>query len=255
MNEAPPRGRPPGGAAAPAPARTTARVVTDGNTVPAVAGILYVLVSLAGVFFEFDAPDALDTPTEAATGFVEQRSAAIAAATLFVAASALFLMFLVGLSALLHRIESARPTSNPLAGFVLVAGTCSIVVFLAYVAIYGALATSIAAEAEPRTVLALLRIGNAFDALSSFFQGATVLAASLVLLRRPRAVPGWIAWLGCVMGLSACVATVTFGTDDHLPVLGAVGGIGILLYVVWMTAVNVAILLSVRRAHRDDPAS
>lgn len=218
-------------------------IITGSDRLPAIAGIAYILVSVTAVYFEFSAPDVLDTPAEVASGFVAARSAAITAATLLLVASALFLVFLVGLSALLHRVEDARPTRTPLAGFTAIAGACSIAVLVAYIAMYGALVTSIVGAVEPRTLLALLRVANAFDGMSSFFQGAMVLAASLALLRRPRLFPGWIGWLGLPTAACASVPTITFGTDRYLPALGAIGALSIPLYVVWVLALNITILM------------
>lgn len=220
---------------------TTGSSVRPANRIPAVAGILYILVVLVGVIFEFNGPDVLDTPAEVVANFTAKRTEVLAASTLFCIASVLYLVFLLGLTAVVRRAEAEREPTVPAAGFVVAAGVCSIVVLLGFIMIYGVLATRIVDFADGKTVLALFAVGNAFDALSSFFSGLVMVVSSLVFLRAS-AFGAWINWVGILGGACAIAAVVTFGTDGFWPVLGGMGAVSILLQILWTIAINVAIL-------------
>lgn len=221
------------------------RPADAGNRIPAVAGILYIVVSLVAVFFEFDGPDVLDTPGEVVRNFRDDRSSVLTASTLFCVASVCYLAFLVGLVAVLRRLEAGRTNALPISGFVMAMGSLGIGVFMTFVMIYGSLATSIVGDASPETVLALLRMGNALDALSGFFQGLLMVAASAGLMVAGL-LPRWLNWWGLVGGACYVVGVVTFGTDGFWPVLGAIAAFGLLFHVVWMVALNICLLLRAR---------
>lgn len=65
---------------------------------------------MAAIVFEFNGPDVLDTPAEVAGNFADDRSAVLTATTLFCVASVLYLAFLIGLVAFLHRVEARALT-------------------------------------------------------------------------------------------------------------------------------------------------
>jgi hypothetical protein len=188
-------------------------------TVAAVSGVLFVVVLLVGLYV---APD-LVYPEEQVGGvagsfYVNYESRLLAQAVLFGVASVLFLFFLGGLRAFLARAEGQEPRLAPV---VLAAG-----------AVFTALGLLQAA-----TLTALFYLEGAIGDLA-LFPFAGFLAAAAMVLIRTRVLPGWLGWIGAVLGL--VVGLLAAGSIVGLDIEPADQAI-LVLALVWVAALAICL--------------
>jgi hypothetical protein len=224
-----------------------ARLFSQRERVTAVAGILFIILTIFGVYFEFNAPDANNTLESATTAFATGRDAMTHASILFVISIPFFFIFLVGLCTVLRRMEMNQSGTTTLSDLVLATGVVYAALAIAFITIYGSLATLILDDVDAQVGLALLRLANALDIASDLFIGIMTISASIITFRA-KTIPRWISWVGFISGIGQCGIIFTFGTDGFSTIADTVGFIGLLAFVVWMLAISITFL---RRARHD----
>jgi hypothetical protein len=227
--------------AASIPGGSVAGWLRQGERLAGLAGILFILVSICGAYFEFNAPDANNTLKTATTAFTTGRGAMTHAAILFVISIPLLLIFLSGLYTVLRRLETAQSRTTTLADLAFLSGVANTTLAIAFIAIYGSLATLILDDVDASVGLALLRLANALDIATGLFIGVMLITASLITWQTA-AFPRWISWVGIISGLSQYGGLFTFGTDGFSAIADLAGFIGFLTYIVWQLAIGIAFL-------------
>ena len=168
-------------------------------------GVLFVVVLLVGLYV---APD-LVYPEEQVGGvsgsfYVNYESRLLAQAVLFGVASVLFLFFLGGLWAFLARAEGQEPRLAPVvlaAGAVFTGlGLLQAATLTALVALRGN-ELGVRAQGSGWAARALFYLEGAIGDMA-LFPFAVFLAAAAMVVVRTRVLPGWLGWIGAVLGLS-----------------------------------------------------
>ena len=209
--------------------------------VAAVSGVLFVVVLLAGLYV---APD-LVYPEEQVGGvsgtfYAKYESRLLARAVLFGVASVLFLFFLGGLRAFLARAEGREPRLAPVvlaAGAVFTAlGLLQAATLTALVALRGN-ELGVRAQGSGWAARALFYLEGAIGDLA-LFPFAGFLAAAAMVLIRTRVLPGWLGWIGAVLGLvvGLLAAGSIVGLDIE-PVDQAI----LVLALVWVAALAICL--------------
>jgi hypothetical protein len=144
-------------------------------------------------------------------------------------------------------MEMNQSGTTTLSDLVLATGVVYAALAIAFITIYGSLATLILDDVDAQVGLALLRLANALDIASDLFIGIMTISASIITFRA-KTIPRWISWVGFISGIGQCGIIFTFGTDGFSTIADTVGFIGLLAFVVWMLAISITFL---RRARHD----
>jgi hypothetical protein len=209
------------------------------DRVTAVAGILSVVVFVIG---QYVAP-VLVWPGEqigglVATFYANFEGRLLAEAILFGVASALFLIFLGGLWALLGRAEGQPPRLAPV---VVAAGAVTVGLVLLQAAILTALITleesSLGIQAQGGAVAsrALFYLHGQVRNLA-LFPFAVFLGAAASVVLRTGVLPRWLGWVGVAFGLvvgvlaAGSIAGVDIGPADQVVFLLVVAWLAVLAF-------------------------
>jgi hypothetical protein len=210
-------------------------------TVAAVSGVLFVVVLLVGLYV---APD-LVYPEEQVGGmsgsfYVNYESRLLAQAVLFGVASVLFLFFLGGLRAFLARAEGQEPRLAPV---VLAAGAVFTGLGLLQAATLAALVAlrgnelGVRAQGSGWAARALFYLEGTIGDMA-LFPFAAFLAAAAMAVVRTRVLPGWLGWIGAVLGL--IVGLLAAGSIVGLDIEPADQAI-LVLALVWVAALAICL--------------
>lgn len=202
-----------------------------------VSGIAFALIlaaSLAGLFPGGAEPnDALKSVVKTLTA---ERDGLLVRYAFQLGAAGLFLVFLAVLTA---RLEAAAGAVPALTRLSFGAGLIGILLITTTNAINAALAASIAPAAGDGAVWAVFQAGQAIFTFAAMFLGLFLLATSEVI-RRTRALPRWLAYLGLVAGAAYVVGS--FSVADQRGPLAIPALAGFVLFIVWCAATGVALL-------------
>jgi hypothetical protein len=205
-----------------------------------VAGILFVVLFVAGAIFTGDVPTYDDSGEEIAAWFADNSSQYLAGDFITGLAFILFYFpFLAGLYTKLRGAEGQRPVWSraalmggiafPLAGL---AGGIS----LAGLAL---LEGDVSADVASMAAAASYHGFGAAGALSAIVMGA----ASIVILRT-RVLWNWLGWLGALLAVAAIIGSGSVLENDPQGVLAIFGFISFIGFGVWILAASVALFQS-----------
>jgi hypothetical protein len=208
----------------------------DRDRLAAVAGVLSVVVFVVG---QYVAP-ALVYPVEQIGGLVASfytnyEGRLFAEAILFGVASALFLVFLGGLRAVLAPAEGQQPRLAPV---VVAAGAVATGLVLLQAATLTALITleenalGVRAQGGAWASRALFYLHGAVGDLA-LFPFAVFLAAAAAAMLRTGALPRWLGWVGAAFGL--LVGLLAVGSMAGLDI-GPADQVVFLLVAAWVAA-------------------
>lgn len=208
----------------------------DRDRLAAVAGMLSVVVFVAG---QYVAP-ALVYPVEQIGGLVASfytnyEGRLLAEAILFGVASALFLVFLGGLRAVLAPAEGQQPRLAPV---VVAAGAVATGLVLLQAATLTALITleesalGVRAQGGAWASRALFYLHGAVGDLA-LFPFTVFLAAAAAAMLRTGALPRWLGWVGAAFGL--LVGLLAVGSIAGLDI-GPADQVVFLLVAAWVAA-------------------
>lgn len=190
-------------------------------------------------FFTPETPSP-DTPAEAfAAAVVADADGHVFSLFLHFVSDVLFLVFLAGVWSRFRRWEGS---GGLFSGLFALAAAVFYSTILVSEGLYLALVKA-AQTAEPSALLPLALlddwVGTAgIPALVAMFVGATGVILST------RALPVWLGWLGAVTAVLLLVALAGVFTDDvDAGVPGSAGAIGFLLYLVWVLAASIVLVL------------
>jgi hypothetical protein len=214
------------------------------DQIGAIAGLIFIALILAS-FFTPDTPSA-DSSTEAiAAQLSEDRSAHQVSLLLGFLADIAFLVFLAGSWSRLRRYEGM---GGMFSGLFAVAGAVFASTILVSEGLYLALVQGAdSAGEEPAVVRTLVVLDNWVGAATVPAGAAMFLGATMAILAT-RALPAWLGWLAAVTGLLLVVSLGAVFDDTEEGVLGFAGFGGFLLFLVWVLAASIVLLM---RAGRD----
>ncbi len=159
-----------------------------------------------------------------------------------------FLCFLAALRAALRRActEMSSPPTVAFAG-----GLVAIILILLAGSILPGMADVLkrGAMLQPLVVVALFDLVGSIFSLVPFAVAALVGATSIAALRSKQ-LPSWIGWAGGVIVLFLLVGAASIDVTEEDP-LWFVGILGMALWLVWVIAVSLALVLS-RRVHYNE---
>lgn len=226
----------------------TAGRAGDGVTGPrrwdriaGIAGIIFIALLVAS-FFTPETPTS-DTPAEE----MAEAIAADAAGhelSLFLAflGDIFFLVFFAGLWSRLRRWEGV---GGLFAGLFAVAGTVFYATILVSEGLYLALVKA-ASNADPSALPTLAQLDDWVGATTVPAGVAMFIGATGAILTT-RALPAWLGWLAAVTGLLLLVSTAgVFEDDIDDSIIGVAGFGGFLLFMVWVLAASIVLLVKAR---------
>lgn len=201
----------------------------------AATGIAFAVVGAIGLLI-VPLPPEPGASAEAITSyFTENRSRLLAQVWILGLAGVFFLWFLGSLRSYLRAAEGE---TGRLSAVVFGAGIAAFAAFGTGTGVAGALAHSVAQEADPGVTVALERFAQMALAGTSFPLFVLLVAASLVS-GRTRAFPAWLGWLGWVLAALALVAsTAVFFDDGALAPGGMIGFVLFGAFLLWFAAAS-----------------
>ncbi|TFV72994.1 hypothetical protein E4P39_16075 [Blastococcus sp. CT_GayMR19] len=219
------------------------------DQITAIAGLVFIALIVAG-FFTPDTPSA-DSSTEAiAARLSADQPAHQVSLLLGFLGDIAFLVFLAGLWSRLRRHGGA---GGMFAGLFVVAGA----VFAATIAVSERLHLALVQGADtagddPAVLRTLVVLDNWVGAATVPAGVAMFLGAAMAILTT-RALPAWVGWLAGVTGLLLVVSLGAVFDDSEEGVLGFAGFGGFLLFLVWVLATSIVLLLRARRESSPTP--
>jgi hypothetical protein len=208
------------------------------DRIAGIAGLIFIVLLLAS-FFTPETP-AADTPADrmAATIIADASGHELSLFLAFLS-DILFLVFLAGLWSRLRRWEGV---GGMFAGLFVIGGAVFYSTILVSEGLYLALVKA-ATSADPSVLLPLAQLDNWVGAGTLPAAVAMLVGATGAILTT-RALPSWLGWLGAVTALLLLVSVAgVFEDDVDDGVLGFVGFGGFLLFMVWVLATSIMLLL------------
>lgn len=214
------------------------------DQIAAIAGLVFIALIVAS-FFTPDTPSADDSAEAIAAQLAADRSRHQVSIVLGFLGDIAFLVFLAGLWSRFRRHEGFAGMFSAL--FV-VAGS----VFAATIAVseglYLALVQgAVDADGDPAVLRTLVVLDTWVGGVTIPAGIAMFLGAAMVILTT-RTLPAWLGWLAAVTGLLLVVSIGAVFDDMEGGVLGFAGFGGFLLFLVWVLATSIVLLM---RAGRD----
>jgi hypothetical protein len=214
------------------------------DQIAAIAGLVFIVLIVAS-FFTPETP-AADSSTETiAAELAADRTAHQVSLLLAFLGDIAFLVFLAGTWSRLRRYEGV---GGMFAGLFVIAGA----VFAATIAVSSGLYLALVqgaddAEGDPAVLRTLVILDNWVGAGTVPSAVAMFIGAAMAILTT-RALPVWLGWLAAVTGLLLVVSVGAIFDDSEEGVLGFAGFGGFLLFLVWVLAASIVLLM---RAGRD----
>lgn len=232
--------------------RTTEARTADGGSgrrwdrVTAIAGLVFIALFLAG-FFTPETPSA-DTPgDQMVTALLADQAGHELSLFLAFLGDIAFLVFLAGVWSRLRRWEGA---GGMLSGLFVVAGAVFYATILVSEGLYLALVK--AASETPEAVPTLAVLDNWVGAVT-VPAGAAMFGGAAIAILTTRALPGWLGWLAGATGLLLLISVVAIFSDDQEGPLDLVGFGGFILFLVWVLATSIVLLLRPGGGPFDEP--
>jgi hypothetical protein len=184
-----------------------------GNRLALIGAIIYLLEWVAILGFGAGTAPSGDPGTSAEAIVSQYRQHALATSL----AAGWFSLVLLGRILFMAGVRDGLRRSGyrtALADFAVVAMAVSVVLEIAVYSIAAGAAHAAVNGSDQSTIVALDAAANWLDLNIQAPLGASVLAASLAMLRS-RAFPAWLCWLGMVAGAFGCVGGVLIGAAFH----------------------------------------
>jgi hypothetical protein len=208
------------------------------DRITGIAGLIFIVLLLAS-FFTPETPGS-DTPAD-------RMAAAIVAdadgheLSLFLAflGDIVFLVFLAGLWSRLRRWEGG---GGMFAGLFVIGGAVFYATILVSEGLYLALVKA-ATSADPSVLPPLAQLDDWVGA-ATLPPGVAMLVGATGAILTTRALPAWLGWISAVTALLLLVSVAGVFTDDvDNGVLGFAGFGGFLLFMVWVLATGIVLVL------------
>jgi hypothetical protein len=207
-----------------------------------IAGLIFIALLVVS-FFTPETP-AADTPAEEMARLITADSAGHEL-SLFLSflSDVFFLVFLAGLWSRLRRWEGP---GGLFSGLFVVAGTVFYATILVSEGLYLALVKA-ATSADTSVLPAIAALDNWVGAATVPAGVAMFIGATGAILTT-HALPSWLGWLGAVTGLLllASVGGIFEDAIDDDGILGLLGFGGFLLFMVWVLAASIVLLMKSR---------
>lgn len=202
------------------------------------SGIGFALVLVAAVVGVFAGGAEPNDPFHSvAKTLVGERDALLIRYAFQLGASGLFVLFLASLTA---RLEAAEGRASTLTRGAYAAGLIGVLLITVTDAINAALAASIAPVAGDGAVWAVFQAGQAIFTFAAMFIGLFLLCASEVI-RRTRALPRWVAYLGLVAGVAYVIGSFSVADQRGPAAIPAIAGF--VLFIAWCLSASVVLLV------------
>jgi hypothetical protein len=207
------------------------------DRIAAIAGLVFIVLIVAS-FFTPETP-ASDTPAEemAATIVADQAGHELSIFLAFLGDIA-FLVFLAGVWSRLRRWEGV---GGMLAGLFALAGVVFYATILVSEGLYLALVKG-ASGSDPAVLPTIAVLDDWVGATTVPAGVATFLGAAGAILTT-RALPAWLGWLAAVTALALLLSIGGVFQDDVEGFLDIAGFAGFLLFLVWVLATSIVLLL------------
>lgn len=219
------------------------------DQVTAIAGIVFIALVVAS-FFTPDTPSADSSTETIAAALAADRSAHQVSLLLGFVADIAFLVFLTGLWSRLRRYEGS---GGMFSGLFVVAGAVFVATILVSEGLYLALVQGAGAAADEPGVLRTLVVLDNWVGAATVPAGVAMFLGATMAVLTTRALPAWVGWLSGVTGLLLVVSLGAVFDDTEEGVLGFAGFGGFLLFLVWVLATSIVLLLRGRRDPSPEP--
>lgn len=224
------------------PDNATQDMTTGWTRITPIAGLITVLLIVVGVatYANLSVNDSTSTLTNA---LLHNKSRALVSIDAQLLSVIPFVVFLAGFYQVLRRAEGREA---PYALLTLVGGLGLALIIVLWQATLGA--TVLAAQyTGVEHVRPLIALGDTLDQVSPLPLAVFAGAASLLIVRTG-SLPRWIGWIGAPTAILAALG----GLDivDAQSLLDKVGLMALVLWLVWMIAVNISFLR--RRGERSE---
>jgi hypothetical protein len=193
----------------------------------ALAGLLFIVLSLIGDLSSGSPPGTDDSAGKIASFFADHHRGVILSVVLTGIAGPFFVWFLV---ALVLRLRAAGETAWAVAAFGL--GLVALAAGFAADAFYGSLAR-IALVADPNVAKSVYQLDGFFTVKSFWFAAAAVLAVAIAAWR---ALPRWYALVSFAAAVVCALGGIAVKQKGFLAPLGGLTGIAFLGLLVWVVA-------------------
>lgn len=213
--------------------------------VPAIGGIIAVVLTALAVIMSGSPPMIDDDTSEIASYFSDDRGLLLTATYLQVLATIPFFIFLAGFTRMLRRAEGE---DSFLATTAFGAGVATGAMAVLCTAVFGTLAFNAnkdyADESMTRALWNLQAIGFNFLGI---FVGTFLLAAGVSIVRSG-VLGRWLGWAGVVAAVVAVVGACAFADDGALAPSGALGLITLGLFLAFVLVSSIMMLMGQREA-------
>jgi hypothetical protein len=215
------------------------------DRITALAGLLFIVLIVVS-FFTPSTPDSGTSAEELAAAITADRAGHQMSLLLGFLGDIAFLVFLGGLWSRFRRYEG---TGGMMAGLFGLAGAVFAATILVSEGLYLALVQ--AAESADPSVLPAIATLDYWLGICVVPAGVAMMIGATAAILSTHALP---AWLGYVAGLNAVLLVLSLGavfeTDDETVLVGIGGFGGFLLFLIWVLATSIMLLMrSTRRAH------
>ena len=206
----------------------------------AVAGLVFTALVVAS-FFTPDMPSS-DSPAEdIAAQLAGDRAAHQLSLLLGVLADVAFLVFLAGLWSRLRRWEGP---AGMFAAMFLTAGAALVTLMLVSAGLYRALVQYASGGQPDPAVLPALTVLNDWVGAAIVPAGVAMFLGAAMAILTTRALPRWLGWLAAATAVLLLISLAgVFQTSPEGGVVGIAGFGGFLLFLVWVLATSVVLLL------------
>jgi hypothetical protein len=213
------------------------------DLVTAGAGLLVIALFIAS-FFTPATPPGSDSGAAIAEQLRADDAGHRLALFLGFLADVAFLVFLAGLWSRLRRAEG---DGGLFAGLFAIAGAAFAALIMVSEGFYVTLVTAGALGVDPATLPALAVL-NDWAGTSVLPAGVAMFAGAAAAVLTTRALPAWLGWLAAVTGAVLLVGLAgVFEDPAQEGALSIVGFVGFLLFLVWILATSVVLLVRAGR--------
>ncbi|TFV86682.1 hypothetical protein E4P40_12650 [Blastococcus sp. CT_GayMR20] len=215
------------------------------DRITALAGLLFVLLVLAS-FFTPDTPDFDSSPEELAAALTDERSGHQMSLLLGFLSDIAFVVFLAGLWSRFRRHEGL---GDMMAGLFALGGAAFVASIALSSGVYLALVQ--AAQTADPTTLPTLAVLDYWIFIAGIPAGVAMMIGATGAILGTHAMPAWLGWISGLVGVLWVLSLGAVFETDEETVLVSIGGFGgFLLFMVWVLAASIVLLMRPRR-HAD----
>jgi hypothetical protein len=212
------------------------------DRITALAGLIFVLLVIAS-FFTPDTPDFDSAPEALAAALTDERSGHQMSLLLGFLGDIAFFVFLAGVWSRLRRYEGA---GGMFSGLFAIGGAAFSATILATSGVYLALVqAAVTADVATLPTLAVLDYWLGICVVPA---GVAMMIGATGAILSTHALPAWLGWLAGLNAVLLVLSLAAVFERDEETVLVTIGGFGgFLLFLVWVLAASIVLLMRPRR--------